>query len=285
MSVAPRIVERERMVLEAARRGFGGGEPARKRMAHVVDPDHLIARADHAFDGHVGNLRNRELEYLAVGTESDGCGFGRQAMRDHSGKQGGRAAGVSRENLFERGTLFAGGAAIDVDGECAAALRHLARRGERLHGVKAREVDLAVGAVRDMRSEDDVAMALRRPRLCMRKKARAQQFAVARFEVFALDMPAFRGAPRLLLITHTSVICKLPIAVNYTTRRPTFIRRELSAIARRFRRVARAWPRRPASAVRSLRHLTSRRAGPRRRLPAVRRDSCISARPSARRPC
>src|SRR6266851_3863279 len=253
-------------------------------MAHIVDPDHLIAGADHAFDGHVGDLRNRELEYLAVGTESDGRGFGRQAMRDHPGKQRGWAAGVSREDRFERVALFAGGAAIDVDGERAAALRHLARRGERLHGVKAREVDLAVGAARDMRSEDDVAMALRRPRLCMRKKARAQQFAVARFEVFALDMPAFLSAHSLLPITQTSDVCKLPIAANYTTCRLSFIRRELSAVARRFRRVARAWPRRPASAVRSSRRLTSRRAGPRRRLPAVRRDSCISARPFARRP-
>src|SRR5260370_13673864 len=206
-------------------------------------------------------------------------------MRDDPGKQRGRAAGVSREDRLQRGALYAGGVAIDVDGESAAALRHLGRRGERLQGVKAREVDLGVGAVREMRSENDVAMALRRPRLCMRKKARAQQFAVARFEVFALDMPAFRGAHRLLLITHTSVICKLPIAVNYTTRRPTFIRRKLSAIARRCRRVARAWPRRPASAVRSLRNLTSRRAGPRPQTPALRRDSCISARPSARRPC
>src|SRR6266849_7565800 len=186
-------------------------------MAHVVDPDYLVARTEHAFDGHVGNLRNRELEDLAVRTVGDGCGFGWQAMHDHAGEQGGRAAGVSREDRLQRGALFAGGAAIDVDGERAAALRHLARRGERLHGVKAREVDLAVGAARDMRSEDDVAMALRRPRLCVRKKARAQQFAVARFEVFALDMPAFLSAHGLLPITHTSDVCKLPIAANYTT--------------------------------------------------------------------
>src|SRR5260370_16778824 len=158
-------------------------------------------------------------------------------MRDDPGKQRGRAAGVSREDRLQRGALFAGGAAIDVDGERAAALRHLARSGERLHGVKAREVDLAVGAARDMRSEDDVAVALRRPRLCMRKKARAQQFAVARFEVFALDMPAFLGAQSLLPITHTSDVCKLPIAANYTTRRRSFIRRDLSPVPRRFRPV------------------------------------------------
>src|SRR5690349_19798676 len=253
-------------------------------MAHIVDPDYLVARTEHAFDGHVGNLRDRKFEDLAVGTVRDGRGFGRQAMRDHPGKQGGRAAGVSREDRLQRGALIAVGAAIDVDGECAPALRHLARRRERLHGVEAREVDLAVRTARDMCCEDDVAMALGRPRLCVRKKARAQQFTVARFEVFALDMPAFLGAHRLLPITHASEICKLPIATDYTTRGLSFIRRKLYALARRFRRAAKAWPRRPASAVRSLPRLTSPHAGPQRRPPAVRRDSCISARPFARRP-
>src|SRR6266849_4522769 len=131
-------------------------------------------------------------------------------MRDHAGKQGGRAAGVSRKDRLQRGALFAGGAAINIDSKRAATLRHLARRSERLHGVEAREVDLAVGAARDMRSEDDVAMALGRPRLCMRKKARAQQFAVARFEVFALDMPAFLGAHSLLPIRQTNALADFP---------------------------------------------------------------------------
>ena len=99
------------------------------------------------------------------------------------------AVELAGEDRFECSALGVVGTAVNVHCERAVALRHDTRRRHRLHRVQPGNINRAVAALRDTNAEDDIAMALGRPRLRVREQTGAEQFAVAGFKVFPVDMP------------------------------------------------------------------------------------------------
>src|SRR5271170_3224215 len=174
MSVAAGIMEIERLIFEVAVGALRSCEATRIWMSDVFEPHHVFATASSdAFDGDFGDARNHQLAFATVHGEVDLNRLGSQLLRYHRAEQRRWAARRTGENRLQRRALLRCCPAVDIDRECAAALRHRPRRDERLRGVQPRNVRRAVVSLVDAECEDHIAMTLSWARLRVREEAGA----------------------------------------------------------------------------------------------------------------
>src|SRR5436190_9357070 len=199
MAIAAGVVPGEVVVAVRHARGARGRQPARDRVPDVVDPA-LGARlpALDALDLDVEDIADARPAAPAVLAELDGRDARRQALTRQRPYDPRDAAGLPGEDLLERPPLVLPRPGIHVRADGPVPVAHGAGRvdGERGGGVT--EVHRGVVPARDPEDQGDVAVPLGRSgdgaalRVARPEEARAQDLAVAVFEVLAFDPPRLR---------------------------------------------------------------------------------------------
>ena len=111
-------------------------------------------------------------------------------MRDERSKAGERAASLCGEDLFERRALRVVCPFVNIRAQRPFSLGHDTGGIDHGYRVEAREIGAAVPARIDMEGDDHIAMALGRFR-AFDQQAGAEKFAVAGFEILAVQLPVF----------------------------------------------------------------------------------------------